>query len=78
MIESSQFVRDFEDLLEEEPGSVSAETRLEDLENWDSVNKLSFMVYADETHGVTIDPDAVANCETVAGLFSLLRPAQAA
>ncbi len=78
MVDLDRFVRDFEEILEEDAGSLAAGTRLEDLENWDSVNKLTFMVYADETFGVEMDPDAVARCETVEELFALARPAQAA
>ncbi|MGF1456756.1 MAG: acyl carrier protein [Alphaproteobacteria bacterium] len=73
-----KFVRDFEEILEADEGSLTPGTALEDLEGWDSVNKLAFMVYVDESYGVEVDPDAVVRCLTVEDLFVLVRPSQAA
>jgi acyl carrier protein len=49
---------------------VSAETRLEDLPEWDSLAALGVIVMCDAEYNVTITGDDLKVCKTVSDIFS--------
>jgi acyl carrier protein len=60
-----------EETLELDPGSITGEERLEDL-NWDSLSVISFMAIADERLGLRLSPRDINACTTVSQLVGLL------
>lgn len=66
------FVRDLEKILEVPEGSLAAETRLSELESWDSLGQVSFLAYAEETRGALLNGEKLGDCATVADLHGLL------
>ncbi len=69
-MEISKFVQDFELLLDEvEPGSVKAETKFRDLEEWSSLIALVVIAMVDEEYDVKLTGDDIRTSETVKDLF---------
>ena len=67
-----------EDILEVDSGSVSLEAPMDGLENWDSINILSFMALSDEKYNVSITADDLEKVKTVKDLLLLLKAGDSA
>lgn len=61
-----------EDTLDVEPGSLKEDTKLVNLEEWDSLAKLNIMALAKKRKGLAIDADQLMDCKTVSDLFEFL------
>ena len=68
----TSFIKEIENLLEVESGSVSLETSIKNLEKWDSLAFVSFLAMADSTFGVKVSPDELRKAETIADLMKLV------
>ncbi|WP_309616320.1 phosphopantetheine-binding protein [Salinibacterium sp.] len=69
-MEQSEFIRLIAEILEVDADTVTAESLLDDLD-WDSMSNLSFIAELDDTFGITVTSDELANASTVADLFAL-------
>ena len=67
----SDFLRELDEMLELEPGTVTDETTLEAV-NFDSLATLSLIALADEKLGLALDPARIAECQAVADLVALV------
>ena len=76
-IDQAKFTELFESLLELTPGSLTPETHLADIEQWDSMAFVAFLVMADEQFGVPPPPAKVRACSTVSELFEVVSSAPA-
>lgn len=61
-----------EDTLDVEAGSLKEDTKLVNLEEWDSLAKLNIMALAKKRKGLAIDADQLMDCKTVSDLFEFL------
>ena len=66
------FLRFLDELLEMEPGSLTGEELLQDLEAWDSLAVVGFIGLVDEQLGLSVSPDLIASCTTVDCLVNLV------
>jgi len=73
------FLAMMDELLEQAPGTINAEDRLADLEDWDSLTLMSFMAKVNTSYGLILSPQRIAQCKTVNDLEELLNasPSQA-
>jgi acyl carrier protein len=62
-----------EGALNEAPGTISDQTRLDGLDTWDSVGMLSVMAAFDERFSVVAAPEQLAKCKTGADLLDLVK-----
>ena len=69
---SKQKIKMLEEILDLEEGTLSPETVLKDLEEWDSVAFLSFIAMMDDEFGKTIKGSLVKEQKTVADLMALM------
>lgn len=65
----STFLEELAELLAEP--SLTLETSLFDIEGWDSLNIVGFILLADRQYKQIVSPDAIGECQTVADLYSL-------
>jgi acyl carrier protein len=65
------------EIFEEPPENITAETRREDVEGWDSLGELSIMAEFDERFGITLDTEALDNFKRVSDLLQALKDNQA-
>lgn len=63
-----------EEMLEMPSGQLKGSEQLEDLKQWDSLAVVSFMALADEHYGVTVRPQQILACKSVADLLNLAVP----
>ena len=67
-----QFIERMIDVMDIEE-EVTADTVLEDLEEWDSLSLVSFMAMANSEYGKRIAPADVKMAKTVADLYELVK-----
>ncbi len=61
-----------EEMLELKPGTLKPETVLEDLDEWDSIARISFIALVDDEFDKVIKGAAVKEQKTVADLMTLM------
>ena len=68
-----ELVRQLEASFEMKTGSLSASTRLEEIDAWDSLGVLSVLALFDEKLGVRVEAGQLAKSETVSDLVQVVR-----
>jgi acyl carrier protein len=68
----SEFLKNLEDLIEADPGSLTEGSVLAETPQWDSMAIMGFIAFADEEMGESPSPAAIRNCVTVADLIALV------
>ena len=61
-----------EEIMEVEEGTLTTETLLSNIEEWDSVSFLSFMAMMDEKFGKTVTGTEIRTKETVGYLMAMM------
>lgn len=69
------FVEHLAEALEQSPDGLSAETRLREIPNWDSLAILTTLAMIDERYSVTISGEVLQECETIGDLREKVRAA---
>lgn len=69
----SEFLVEFDKVLELPPGTLTGSEPLEDLASWDSLAMIGFMALADEHYQTKLSPRQFVNCTTVNDLLELAR-----
>lgn len=72
MMDKAEFLTEFASTLAREPGRLTGNEVLDDLDGWDSLAIVSFMGFADERFGVTLSPKEIAGCEKIDDLFAMV------
>jgi acyl carrier protein len=67
----NEFLSQMDEILGLPAGTVQGHQKLEELENWDSTALVSFIVLAETHSSVSISPDQIVSCSTVADLLRL-------
>ena len=70
-ITRGEFLLQMDEVLGLQAGTLRGGERLEDLKNWDSTALISLIVLAEANNSVSIAPDQVVGCSTVADLLRL-------
>lgn len=71
-VTGEQFIQKLEETLDIPSGTIRETDRLDGLEGWDSIAVISVMAMIEYSYDVTVDPDAMAQCQTVGDLFRLV------
>ncbi len=61
------------ELLELEVGDFTPETNLDDLDEWDSLAAISYVVMMDEKFGVVANPADVKNFKTIQDILDSMK-----
>lgn len=67
-----QFIEKMIDVMDIEE-EITADTVLDDLEEWDSLSLVSFMAMANATYGKKVVPADVKMAKTIADLYELVK-----
>ena len=67
-----EFLREIEEILDMNSGTLKGHEKLEDLENWDSTALVSLIAVAESRSNTEITLDQVVSCSTVADLLRLV------
>ncbi|NMA49421.1 MAG: acyl carrier protein [Tissierellia bacterium] len=60
-----------EEIMELDEGTLTPETNLSDLDEWDSVTAISLIAYMEETYGKVVQGSQIRKFKTVADVMSL-------
>ena len=61
-----------EDIMEVDEGSLTEDTVLSDLDEWDSITRLSLLIYYEEEQGKKLTGDEIKAFTTVKDLIDLI------
>ena len=61
-----------EECMDLDAGTLKAEDKLDDFEEWDSVTALSIIAMADEHFHKTLSGDTLKNAKTVSDILALM------
>ena len=61
-----------EDMLDMEEGTLSPEMKLDEIENWDSMMKLTLIVMMDEECGKTLKSDDIKGFKTIQDIMNYM------
>ena len=61
----SDKIKKLEELFEMQEGTLKADTRLKDLEEWDSMTRLSFIVMMEDDYGKKVSRAEILDFKTV-------------
>jgi len=67
-----EFLLLIDEIIEEDPGTLTGSETLSELDGWDSFATLEFMTLADKRFSVTLSGESIANCLTVSDLLDLV------
>ena len=71
-MDEKTFLKNMEELLEMNTGSLAADTALADIEQWDSLAFVSFLAMADSKYSMKVVPSELRQCKTVGDLMKLV------
>lgn len=66
----NEFYEGMAEILEIEPAEVRPDLSLEEV-SWDSLAVVSTIALVDDVYGVTLNPNALAECSTIADIERL-------
>lgn len=67
-----EFLLEMDELVEEAAGTLNGSEDLRDLEGWSSLTVMGFIAMVDEKFGMSVQPNRIAEAETVDDLAALL------
>lgn len=68
---SADFLRELDEMLELDAGTLTGAEKLVDLEGWDSLAVISFIALVDEKLGIVVEGEKLARAKTVADLLDI-------
>ncbi|MCQ2224379.1 MAG: phosphopantetheine-binding protein [Paludibacteraceae bacterium] len=69
-----EFVALFAEQLDDtDPSTVTAQTKIRDLEEWSSLLALSLISMVDEEFGIALKGDDVKNSETIEDVYNVIK-----
>lgn len=68
----NEFLKELEEVLEADAGTITGEQALADLAAWDSLAVMAFIAMVDEKFSMTLSASKLAEAKTVGDLISLL------
>lgn len=72
-MEISKFIQDFESCLEEtDSGTISADTRFRDLDEWSSMLSLVLIATVNEEYDLKLTGEEIKNSQTIEDIFNKL------
>lgn len=72
-MENREKIAKLEEMMELEEGSLTEETLLDDVDEWDSVAAISYIALLDEEFGVSISAKEIKSFKTVADAIGYMK-----
>lgn len=70
--EINKFFADMSDILQVDVEILRSGKKLTEIVRWDSLSVISFIAQVDKEVGITVDPEAIDDCDTVSDLYELI------
>ncbi|MEG2184754.1 MAG: hypothetical protein RRY12_08760 [Cloacibacillus sp.] len=71
-MDEKKFLEKISDIVEEEEGTITFATELDALEAWDSLARITFLVFAADEFKKRVDGNLVKEAKTVSDLYQLV------
>jgi acyl carrier protein len=72
-MDKQQFISKFEEeVVMVEPGSLSLDTKLDSIDEWDSVAMVALVALLDESYGVHLKANALKEMTTIADIVNYI------
>jgi acyl carrier protein len=71
LMSRSEFLRQLDELMELEPGTLKGDERLKSLDGWGSLAILGYMAIVNETYHIIVQPQRISGCSTVNDLVAI-------
>lgn len=71
-MDTSKKIEMLEDMLELDAGTLTPDMVLEDIDEWDSMAALSFIVLIDEEFGKTINGEDIKKLKTIQDVLDIM------
>lgn len=68
---ADEFVAEFAEIVEVEPGEISMSTALDEVQTWDSLSQVSFLALLDERFEKSVTSEELEKAKTVSDLWAL-------
>lgn len=68
----TEFIKQFEEVLEVESGTIQEDHLLSDIASWDSLTVMSFIAMVDDNFGVTMQPEQIKAAKRVSDFIQIL------
>ena len=68
-MDAQQFLAELDELFELDPGTLTPTDIIQDISGWSSLTFMGLIALVDEECGVTLSPDTVLGCESIADLM---------
>lgn len=69
-----QFITLCEEILQVEPGTLTMATRLDNLEEWDSLTRMDLVSYCDDKFNTTLPVEIFRDTETFQDVIDKVKP----
>jgi acyl carrier protein len=69
---NADFLKIMEEAVMAKPGTLTGTERLDQVENWDSMAVVAFIIRANEHCSVALTHEEISRCETVQDLLDLV------
>ena len=67
-----QFIEELEDMLEAQRGTITEDEMLFNVDGWDSLAVITFIAFVDESLGLTLKANKIAEAKSIADLIALV------
>lgn len=67
---NTEHLAKLEELFDLDPGRLQPETELDGLDEWDSVNMLSLIIFMDEEYDLAINGDDIKKFKTIGDILN--------
>lgn len=71
-MEIKEKLEELEEILDVEEGTLSEDTQLDTLDAWDSITRLSLLIYFEEEVGKNLTGDEIKAFKTVKDIIALM------
>ncbi|GJM83899.1 hypothetical protein HMSSN139_63950 [Paenibacillus sp. HMSSN-139] len=69
----SEFVKEFEEILTVELGTITLETKLSDIDEWDSLTKIALDVFLEDVFKIKVEQKEIEDFETFADIVDVVK-----
>lgn len=69
----NEFVKEFEEILTVKPGTITLETNLNDIDEWDSLTKIALDVFLEDEFKIKVEQKEIENFETFADIVDIVK-----
>ena len=67
-----EFIVEIEDIISADEGTLSIESKLGELEDWDSLAIISFIAMVDKKLSKKVDVASIKGCQTIEDLMNIV------